>query len=78
MKTKLPRFSDAKINNGLHWNTSSITIVYLVRPFLFLFNLRLGHFLKTENDTPSKNPMITQIRFHIIYHSKCAEDFYHK
>lgn len=46
--------------------------------WLLLFNLRFGHFLKTEKDIPSRNPMVYHIFIttvqvmHVLSQSVCA------
>lgn len=51
--------------------------VYLL-PLHFLLSLRFGHFLNTENETPSKKPMVVHITSHIYHKSGIEVRFYHR
>lgn len=48
--------------------------VYL-RNLHLLLNLRLGHFLNTENETPSKKPMLVDVTLHFITRVEVKYDF---
>lgn len=51
---------------------------YLLRVLLLLLSLRLGHFLNTEKDIPSKKPMITDNISHHLSEQIRISKFYHR